>query len=112
RLAAVGESYESFSFPVVVRRPDDERRFLAADTAPVASLVESAPVADEWILLPLATDRRLVRVARKDAQLVGKSEQDVHHRAAHLLVVTTADGVLEERVSGEDHLVVDHERYQ
>src|SRR5438105_2493639 len=69
-FATVGKSYECFSFSVVVRRPDDERGVLAADAAPLASLLEPAPVAHERVLFPLAADGGFLRVAGKHTQLV------------------------------------------
>src|SRR5919201_5053992 len=110
RLAAVGEANERLALAVVIRRPDDECRLLAADATPPASFLEAAPVADERVVLPLALERGLVRVAREHAQLVRQPEQHVHHRAAHLLVVAAADRVPEQRVAGEHRFVVHDER--
>src|SRR5919106_1511243 len=92
RLVSAGEADERLALAVVVGRPDDENGALAGDAAfaPVLRL-ETAPEADERVLLPLAADRRLVGVAGKDAELVRKLHQHVHDRAPHLLGRTAAD---------------------
>ena len=46
---------------------------------------------------------------RQHAPLVRHRHVDLHHGVLDLLEVAAADGVLEERVAGEDGVVVDHE---
>ena len=61
-------------------------------------------------MLPLAPDRRLLRVARQHAELGRQGHQAVHHRAPDDVGRAAADRVLEQHVSAEAHLVVDDER--
>ena len=90
---------------VVVGRPDDERGVAAGDTDAFRALqLDAAPHAHERVVLALAADGRLVRLAGQDARLVRQRHEDVHHRRAHLLEVAAADGVLEQRVAREDQV--------
>ena len=85
RVAAVVEPDPGLAVAVVVGRPDDQGRVLAADPHALRALgLGAAPDADERVLLPLAPDRRLVGVAGKDAHLGRQLHQHVHHRAADL----------------------------
>src|SRR6185312_4358760 len=105
RVAASGEADPGLALAVVIRRPDDENCFLAADANGLCPFgLDAAPDPDERVLLPLAPDRRLLRVAREHARVGRQLHQDVHHRAADGVVVVAraADSVLEQRVAGED----------
>src|SRR5205823_2111694 len=85
RVAAVGEADPRLALAVVVRRPDDEGRVLAADPDALGALgIQAAPDPDERVVLPLAADRRLVRVPGQDARVVGKLHEHVHHGATNL----------------------------
>ena len=111
-VAPVGEANPRLALAVVVGRPHDQRRRLAADRHRLRALrLGAAPHADEHVRLPLVADRRLVGVTRVDAQLVRQRHQHVHHRSLDGLEVSTTDGVLEQRVAGEDHFAVGHERH-
>jgi hypothetical protein len=44
-------------------------------------------------------------VAGQHSRLVRQRHEDVHHRCTHLGEIAAADGVLEQRVAGEDDVV-------
>ena len=74
---------------------------------PPVLAVEAAPEADERVLLPLAPDRRLVRVPREHARLGRELHEDVHHRPPHLVGRSTPDRVAKERVPREAEIADD-----
>src|SRR5919201_451053 len=94
---------------VVVVAEQHERGRLAHRRARLGALgVEAAPDADERVGLPLVGDRRRLRMPGADDGLGRHLHERVHDRRAQVGVGRVAgrahapDGVLEERVAGED----------
>src|SRR6266508_801070 len=112
RFAAVGEADERLPPAVVVGRPDGDHRLVAADAAGLIPLgFETSPEADERVLLPLAADRRLVGVTRKDARAGRQLHQHVHYRASNRRhVAPSTDCAAKQDVARKAGLLVDYER--
>src|SRR5689334_14434084 len=107
RLAAVAEAHERLAVAVVVRRPDDELGLLALHANGLAERGgDAAPVGDERVVLPLASDRRLVGVPGEYPDLGREGHEAVHDRALDDVGRSAADGVLEEDVAAEADRVV------
>src|SRR5204862_2097601 len=78
RVTTVGEPHPGLALAVVVRRPDDERRVVAADAHPLRALrLDAAPDPDERVLLPPAPHRRLAAVPPEPAPLVPHRHEDL-----------------------------------
>src|SRR3954469_5025173 len=114
--AVVGPADPGLVAAVVVVAPEDEARLAVPHRARLVTLwVQPAPDADERVVLPLVADGRRVGVARADHRLGRELHELVHDRGPDVGVARAArrlhaaDGVLEQRVAGEDLLALDEE---